>query len=143
MLSDFISSNIWLVILWLMSLGMLVVPTILKLTGGYKEVGTLEATRLMNESNTLILDVRSQSEYSQGYIGRAKHVPIEQLANRVSELEKFKADPVLVYCRSGQRAAMGCRVLKKAGFSQIFNLKGGINAWVQADLPLEKKGKGR
>ncbi len=145
-MSDFIATNIWLVILWFMSLGMLVLPSILKITGGYKEVGTTEATRLMNEANTLILDVRSQAEFSAGHIGRAKHIPVDQLLKRMNEVEKSKSEPVLVYCKSGQRASMACRLLKKAGFTQLFNLAGGINAWVQADLPIEKnekKGKNR
>jgi len=58
---------------------------------------------------------------------------------RIKELDKFKSKPILVSCRSGQRSAQACRILKKQGFENVTNLAGGVMAWESANLPMEKK----
>lgn len=105
---------------------------------GFEQADTLKATRLYND-DALILDVREPSEYASGRIPRSKHIPLGLLAGRLNELDKFKNTPVLVSCRSGQRSARACRMLKKAGFETVYNLAGGIMAWERASLPIEKK----
>jgi rhodanese-related sulfurtransferase len=57
---------------------------------------------------------------------------------RLKELDKFKQRPVVVICRSGNRAASACAVLKKNGFAEAFALKGGVLGWQQANMPIEK-----
>ena len=104
---------------------------------GIEEADTLKATRLYND-DALILDVREDKEFSAGHIPKAKHIPLGQLASRLQELEKFKAKPVLVTCRSGQRSARACGMLKKAGFETVYNQAGGIIAWERANLPVAK-----
>jgi rhodanese-related sulfurtransferase len=117
---------------------MLVWPEIMRLTGGAGDVGTLEATRLLNQPGTLVLDVREEKEFAAGHLPRARHIPAAELSKRVGELSKWKEKPVLVTCASGARSGAACRVLKNAGFTQAVNLKGGIAAWQQASLPVEK-----
>lgn len=104
---------------------------------GIEEADTLKATRLYND-DALILDVREDKEFSAGHIPKAKHIPLGQLAGRLQELEKFKAKPILVTCRSGQRSARACGMLKKAGFETVYNQAGGIIAWERANLPVAK-----
>ena len=104
---------------------------------GIEEADTLKATRLYND-DALILDVREDKEFSAGHIPKAKHIPLGQLASRLQELEKFKAKPILVTCRSGQRSARACGMLKKAGFETVYNQAGGIIAWERANLPVAK-----
>jgi len=136
---EFISNNLALVALFLASGLMLVWPEIQKLIGaGGAELGTLEATRLMNQGSTLILDVRDGEEYAAGHLPRARHIPIRELSKRVDEIAKFKNKPVLVTCKSGTRAGAACRFLKQAGFANVYQLKGGLAAWQQASLPIEK-----
>src|SRR3569832_1286884 len=104
---------------------------------GIEEADTLKATRLFND-DALILDVREDKEFATGHIPRAKHIPLGQLSGRLQELEKFKAKPILVTCRSGQRSARACNLLKKAGFETVYNQAGGILAWERANLPVAK-----
>ena len=138
-MGEFISNNLALVALFLASGLMLVWPEIQKLIGaGGAELGTLEATRLMNQGSTLILDVRDGEEYAAGHLPRARHIPIRELSKRVDEIAKFKNKPVLVTCKSGTRAGAACRFLKQAGFANVYQLKGGLAAWQQASLPIEK-----
>jgi rhodanese-related sulfurtransferase len=135
---EFILQNWWLIALFVGSGAVLAWPEIQKLIGGSNEVGTLEATRLLNQGTTLVLDVRDASEYAAGHLPRARHIPLNDLPGRLEEIGKYKERAVLVTCRTGPRAGAATRVLKRAGFNTVYQLKGGIVAWQQASLPVEK-----
>ena len=109
-------------------------------TRKYKVLGPSEAVRVMNQDDGLVLDVREEAEVRKtGRISGARHIPLGKLADRLSEIAKFKEKPVVVYCQSGPRSASACNILVKNGFSQVVNLQGGITAWSSASLPLSKK----
>jgi len=72
-------------------------------------------------------------------INGARHITLGQLPSKLTELDKFKQQPVLVYCRSGSRSAHACNMLTKEGFENVSNLAGGIMAWESANLPLAKR----
>lgn len=136
---EFISNNIMLIALFVASGVMLVWPELSTLIGvGGAQIGTLEATRLMNQGATLVLDVREQKEFAAGHLPKARNIPVRELAKRIDEIAKFKAKSVIVTCAGGARAGAACRFLKKAGFGNVYQLKGGLNAWQQASLPVEK-----
>ncbi len=105
---------------------------------GVEQADTLKATRLYND-DALVLDVREDNEYAAGHIPQARHIPLGQLGGRLQELDKFKSRPILVTCRSGQRSARACGMLKKAGFETVYNQAGGILAWERANLPVTQK----
>jgi len=135
---EFVQSNIWLILLAVVSGFMLIMPNLGATLRGIKEVGVLEATQLINHRDAVVVDVREDKEWTTGHIPNAKHIPLGQLSSRFKELEKFKGKPVVVGCRSGHRSASACAVLKKNGFNEVYNLKGGIIAWEQASMPVEK-----
>ena len=138
-MGEFVMNNLALVALFVVSGVMLLWPEISKLVGGGgNELGTLDATRLMNQGPSLILDVRDEKEFAVGHLPRARNIPLKDLAGRVAEIAKFKDKPVIVTCRSGARSGAACRLLQKSGFSNVHHLKGGITAWQQASLPVEK-----
>jgi rhodanese-related sulfurtransferase len=138
-MGEFVMNNLALVALFLASGAMLLWPEISRLTGGGGgEIGTLEATRLMNQGPSLVLDVREDKEFAAGHLPRARHIPLKDLPGRLDEIGKFKDKPVIVTCRSGPRAGAACRLLRKSGFTNVFQLKGGLAAWEQASLPVEK-----
>ena len=137
-MGEFLLNNIALVALFLASGAMLVWPDLSLFSGGAQSVGTTEATRLMNQPGSLVLDVREDAEYAAGHLPRARHIPLAQLSGRLDEIAKFKEKPVVVTCRSGARSGSACRTLKNAGFTKVYNLKGGVPAWEQASLPVEK-----
>jgi rhodanese-related sulfurtransferase len=135
---EFILNNLALVALFLASGAMLFWPEISRLVAGSAEIGTFEATRLMNQGPTLVLDVRDEPEYAAGHLPKARHIPLGELAKRLSEIVKYKDRPVIVTCRGGARAGAASRLLKREGFTTVYQLRGGLAAWQQASLPVEK-----
>jgi rhodanese-related sulfurtransferase len=118
--------------------GMLIWPLFSRLFSGGKEVTTLEAVQLINRRDAIVVDVREAAEYAAGHIAGARHIPETQLGARLKELEKFKSRPIIVSCRSGSRAGAASAFLRKQGFGEAFALRGGMAAWQQAGMPLEK-----
>ena len=138
-MGQFLLDHLALVALFLGSGAVLVWPEIARFTGaGGASLGTLEATRLLNQNGTLVLDVREAEEFATGHLPRARNVPLKELEGRAAEFNRHKAKAVLVTCKSGARSATAVRTLKKAGFEQVYPLKGGVAAWQAASLPLEK-----
>lgn len=137
-MGEFLLNNWALVLVFLASGAMLVAPDILGFAGPAGELGTLDATRLMNQGATLVLDVRDAQEFATGHLPRARHIPLADLSNRMSEIDKYKEKAVLVTCAKGTRSTRAARLLRRAGFKSVFHLKGGLAAWQQASLPVEK-----
>jgi rhodanese-related sulfurtransferase len=117
---------------------MLVFPLFTRGLRNSAEVGPTEAVMLINRKDAAVLDVRDEGEFAAGHINNARHVPEKQLLDRVKELEKLKNKPLIVSCASGRRAGAVVDNLRKQGFSDIVALRGGIMAWTQAGMPLEK-----
>jgi rhodanese-related sulfurtransferase len=105
---------------------------------GIKEVNTSAALQLINHKDAVVLDVRERSEYDAGHVLNSKFIPLGKLKERMGELEKFKDRPIVVVCKSGNRSGTACFLLAKQGFSQAYNLAGGVQAWQKNQLPLEK-----
>jgi rhodanese-related sulfurtransferase len=134
-MGEFLMNNLALVALFVASGVMLFWPELQKLGGGVgAEIGTLEATRLMNQGS-LVLDVGDEKDYAAGHLPKARHIPLRELAGRLNEIGKFKEKPVIV---TGARAGAACRLLRHSGFNNVFQLKGGLAAWQQASLPVER-----
>jgi rhodanese-related sulfurtransferase len=81
------------------------------------------------EGDYLLLDVRTQEEYDAGHIEGSTLIPVDELGNRISEIEDYKDKTVLVYCRSGNRSVTASNILISNGFTKVHNLLGGIGAW--------------
>ena len=134
----FVLNNIWLVLAAAVSGAILVWPLINRRLSGVPEVGAIEAVQLLNRKDAVMLDVREPAEFSAGHAPNAKNIPLAQLDKRVGELEKLKNRPVVIVCQTGGRAHTATALLKKAGFAEIVVLAGGIGAWQQANMPVEK-----
>ena len=96
-------------------------------------VSVSEAAELFS-AGSFLLDVREQSEWNDAHIDGAVLIPLGQLATRMSEVPDDKT--VLVICRSGNRSAEARDQLRKAGYAQTTSVAGGMNAWIQAGLPV-------
>jgi rhodanese-related sulfurtransferase len=86
----------------------------------------------------LILDVRSKEEYAEGHIPGALNIPHDQLGDRLSEIGAAKTDEIVVHCRSGYRAGIAEKILVEAGYSDVRNLDGHMNAWQSGSYPIEQ-----
>lgn len=119
--------------------GMLLWPLVNRLfAGSAPQVGATEAVQMINRRDAIVLDVREPSEYAAGHIPRSRHIPVAELSGRLRELEKFKSKPIVISCQTGMHSAKACGTLRKIGFTEVFALRGGIAAWQQAGMPLEK-----
>jgi rhodanese-related sulfurtransferase len=100
----------------------------------YEDVDTTAATELMDDDNLIVLDVREKKELKSGYIKGSMHIPLADVKNKLDKLDKDKS--ILVYCRSGSRSAHIAGVLARNEYENVYNLKGGIQAWKRAKLPV-------
>ncbi|MEP6996914.1 MAG: rhodanese-like domain-containing protein [Betaproteobacteria bacterium] len=135
---QFLQNNWPLVMIMLVSGAMLVWPLIHSPLSAMREIGAVQATQLINRKDALILDLREAKEYEGGSVPNAMHIPLSQLGSRGQELGKFTARPLITYCGRGNRSRGAASALAKLGFKEIYALRGGLHAWAEAGLPLEK-----
>ncbi|MDY7577373.1 rhodanese-like domain-containing protein [Herbaspirillum sp. RTI4] len=130
----FIIDNIFLIGLAVLSGGALLLPY-LQQRGN--SLTSLQATQMINrgKTQTLVLDVRDAAAFAAAHLRDAKHIPVKELTQRITELEKFKAKNVIVVCQSGTQSSRAAALLQKAGFENVFGLNGGIAGWQSQGLP--------
>jgi rhodanese-related sulfurtransferase len=103
----------------------------------YAALSATQAVRLMNQG-ALVIDLRSKDLFDAGHIVDARNVPAADLESQADSLKKWRDKNVITYCDSGSNGASAARSLIKLGFTKVFNLQGGLNAWVKDNLPLTK-----
>jgi rhodanese-related sulfurtransferase len=137
-LVQFVQNNLLLIAVAVLSGGMLLWPFLRRSAGG-PWVTPAQATHLVNREDALFLDVRDPGEYGTGHVLGAKNVPLSRLDQGApAELGKRKEKPLIVYDDAGDRSSKAVAALKKQGFTRVVNLNGGLKAWQQAGLPIEK-----
>ena len=102
----------------------------------YQVVDTNGAVSLMDDDDLIILDVREEKERKVGFLSNDINIPMGQLKTKMDTLDKSKN--ILVYCKSGTRSDRIADILSKNDFQKVSSLKGGFNAWLKADLPIDK-----
>ena len=131
----FVIDNIWLFAVLLVSGGMLLLPHLQ--TRGRK-VSLLEATQMINQGKTVVLDVRSPEDFAAGHIRNALNIPLKDLPQRLGELEKSRSKNIILVCQAGMNSARASAQLDKAGFKETYSLAGGLTAWQGQGLPVIK-----
>jgi rhodanese-related sulfurtransferase len=107
----------------------------------FAALSAMQAVRLMNQG-ALVLDLRAKQSFDAGHIGEARNVPAAELAAQAESLKKWRDKNVIAYDDSGAGGAGAARTLSKLGFSKVFSLEGGLDAWVKNNLPLTKTASG-
>jgi len=138
---EFINQNVLLIALVVVSGLSLLWPLLARPSGDSVNPG--EATLLINREDAHIVDVREAGEYAGGHLPNARNFPLGKLAEQAGELEKLKGRPLIICCASGMRSNKACGELKKLGFDKLYNLAGGVDAWVGAGYPIKKGGKSK
>lgn len=104
-----------------------------------KPISTIQALelndRLKNGKRPVVIDVRRPDEYKTGHIVGAKLIPLNELNSHMKDLPRNRE--IICVCASGNRSSSATRMLVKAGFNAV-NMKGGMNSWRQANLPVKK-----
>jgi rhodanese-related sulfurtransferase len=103
----------------------------------FAALSAMQAVRLMNQG-ALILDLRSKDSFDAGHIGDARNVAAGDLPSQADTLKKWRDKNVITYDENGSGGAGAARTLTKLGFTKVFSLQGGFNAWVKDNLPLTK-----
>jgi rhodanese-related sulfurtransferase len=110
------------------------------LTVGDKgSVDPAAATELINHKEAIVIDVRPAADFAKGHIINSQNIPMNGFKNQIGALQKYKDGPVVLTCRSGSQSSLACGLLRKAGFAEVYNLRGGVLAWQNANLPLTRK----
>ncbi len=136
-LVEFIGNHTLLVLALVGITIMLIAGEVQQRIGGVKNVGPNDAIRMLNHENAVMIDMRKLEDYQAGHIVNAVHLPGSDDSG-MGKLEKFRKRPLIVCCRSGQTSNAICSKLRKQGFEPVYNLKGGLLAWQNANLPLSK-----
>jgi rhodanese-related sulfurtransferase len=133
---NFLLQNWYLILAALVSGGMLLWPLVVSGSQG-GAVATAEAVRLVNREKGVLIDVSEPEEFAKGHAVGARNIPFGQLEGHKS-LPSNKALPLVVLCPTGARASRAAGMLRKLGYEKAAPLAGGLKAWRQANLPVEK-----
>ncbi len=132
-------------ILWTLAVVLVAALAALELRNrarGTINLSIFDFTRQLNSENTLLIDLRPGADFDKGHIRGARHLTPSQVDPSAKEISKYKEGTVLLYCQSGITSGEVADRLLKAGHAKVYSLKGGISAWMQDQLPVER-GKSR
>ena len=127
---------------WVLFAALVVVVALLAhnlLLAGKGSVEPQAATDLINRRDAVVVDVRPAADFAKGHIINAVNIPMNGFKKQIGTLQKHKGKPIVISCRSGSQSSAACHQLRKAGFEEVYNLRGGVLAWESANLPLTRK----
>ena len=130
----------WILILAALTSGMMLLWPSLSRGGRGGSVSVAEAVRLMNREKALLIDVCEPAEFATGHAAGAKNVPVGSIEGS-KVLPADKQTPLVLVCASGARANRAAGKLRRLGYQHTRVLAGGMSAWRDANLPVEKNGK--
>lgn len=128
---------------WLLSCALIVVLILLfieELRGRHSasHVTEADAIKLINQQRAGVVDIRDKEAFDSGHIVNALHIPQADLMNNLDKIKKYREKPLLLVCNSGHNSQTMAAKLRKQGFTTVYSLAGGLQAWKAAGLPLVK-----
>ena len=136
-LGEFVVNHWILVALFVVLFGLVFSDFFNNKLSGQKSLNTTQAVQLVNQQKGLFVDIREVAEFEKEHIADSLNLPLSGLSEGMKKLKKPE-QPLVLVCASGQRARTAAKQLSGHGFSEIYLLSGGINAWKEAKLPLFK-----
>ncbi len=138
MSQEFLIQNIWLIAVAVASGLLLVWPMLSK--GAGARVSVHQATLLLNQRKAVVVDIRDdQSVQAAGQLLNSKRMPAGELKGKALDaLAKSKDTPIIVLSQAGVGTGKAIAALQAAGYSEVFVLEGGMNAWKDAGMPFKK-----
>src|SRR3990170_4989275 len=118
-MTQFVINNWYLFVALGVILFLLAVGPISQRMYGIRNANAAQTVQLLNRENGVVVDVCEPKEFSAGHVPNAINLPLSSLKDRLRDLDKYKAKPVIVSCRSGNRSLKGAVLLRKHGFATI------------------------
>ena len=134
-LLEFCSNNTVLVVLLMISFFVLIFSELRRKASGMAAVEPAAAVALINNDG-IVIDLRSNEAFSRGHIVNAKNIPYAEMDAHTEKIEKFKNKPIVAVCDAGMTSTKAVAALRNSGFVSAYGLKGGMNAWTEAGLPV-------
>ena len=132
---EFAGNHTLLVLALMVSFFVLIITELRRKASGVLAVDTADAVKLIN-NDAGVIDLRSAEAFARGHIVNARNIPMDEFDAGQDKMGKFKGRPVLAVCDSGVSSNKVVNALRKSGFESAYGLKGGMNAWGQAGLPV-------
>lgn len=132
---EFAGNHTLLVFALLTSFFLVVFTELRRKAVGVLSVAPGDAVKLIN-NDAVVIDIRSTEAFSRGHIVNARSAPLDEIEGHMNKLTRFKSKPVIAVCDSGVSSTKAINALQKAGFENVYGLKGGMTAWNQAGLPV-------
>lgn len=132
---SFIVNHWILVTLFIILAAMILSDSLNQKISGISPLSTAQAIQIVNQRNGLFLDIREVAEFKKEHIAESMSLPLSTLAANIAKLND-PTQPIILICVSGQRSRTAAKQLRSNGFSDIYVLSGGLNAWKDAKLPL-------
>lgn len=137
-LVEFAGNHPFLVSLFFVALFLFLNTLYKEQSKAFQNVNIDQMTRLVNQQNAQVIDVRPKDAFQQGHIVNAINMPLEDIKSGKAKFDKLKKKPVVVYCQVGKSSIQASKSIAEAGIESVFNLQGGINSWISEKLPLSK-----
>jgi rhodanese-related sulfurtransferase len=120
-------------------LGILIWTEITRRTQGFSELTPVQAIPLINDKDTVVVDVSSSADFQQGHIVDARNLAVSRFSNPDAEVQKLAGKKVLVTCKNGQAAPATASAIVKLGAERVAVLKGGMLQWKADNYPTTNK----
>lgn len=132
---EFAGNHMLLVSALMISFMVLVFTELQRKARGVTSVEPQDAVKLIN-ADAVVIDLRNADAFARGHIVNAKNIPHDELDDDMEKLQRFKSKPMVAVCDAGMTSTRLVNTLRKAGIDNVYGLRGGMNAWTQANLPL-------
>lgn len=132
---EFTANHPLLVGALLLSFFLVIFSEVRRKARGVTNLEPQDAVKLIN-ADAVVIDLRSAEAFARGHIVNARNIPADELGENSAAIEKFRSRPIVAVCEAGMTSGRAVDKLRKSGLENVFGLRGGINAWQQASLPL-------
>lgn len=134
---EFIGNHPLIMAALVLTVAMVVFTEYQRLTRVGKPLGPMQATRLRNDEDGIVVDVRARKDFEAGHVMGAQSIPQGEIAQAVNQIKKYTERPVILYDEGGFDAERAAKTLQKNGFHRLYVLDGGMPAWRKADMPVQ------
>ena len=138
-LSQFIVNHWLLVTAFIIALiALFILETRSKGLSGSNRLTPSQAVRLINSEKAVVIDIRDPKMFEKGHITHAINIPTSELDKSLKKLEKYKQQPLIIVCTTGQKSAYFVNKLRKQSYQKVYMFAGGMGAWTNANMPVVK-----